>query len=58
MIQLFPIWIHKHDRSLFARIPCEDLSESRKIGADERGSIRISSRTFRDPILDRGVEPL
>jgi hypothetical protein len=52
---LFPVGIYEYYRSFFAR---EDLPQPRKIGADERGSIRISSRTFRDPVLDRSVEPL
>jgi hypothetical protein len=55
---LFPVGIYEYYRSFFARVAREDLPQPRKIGADERGSIRISSRTFRDPVLDRSVEPL
>jgi hypothetical protein len=55
---LFSVGVDEHDGSLLARIPSEDLSETRKIGADERSSVWVSGRTFRDAILDRGVEPL
>src|SRR6202451_1278676 len=55
---LFPIGTHKHDRPIFARVAREHLSKPWKVGTDEHGSIRISSRPFRDPILDRSVESL
>ncbi len=55
---LLPVGVYKHHRSIFARIPGEDLSKTWEVGADERGPIRISSGTFRYPVLDRSVEPL
>jgi hypothetical protein len=54
---LLPIWVDKYHGSIFTRIPGKDLAKTRKIGADERSSVWISSRTFRDAVLDRGVEP-
>jgi hypothetical protein len=55
---LLAIGVNEHHRSFFEGIPREDLSETWKVGADERSSIRISSRTFRDPVLDRGIKAL
>jgi hypothetical protein len=55
---LLPIWEYEHHGSILTRIPREDLAKTWNIGADERGSVWISSRTLRDAILYRGVEPL
>ena len=55
---LLTVGVHEHDRSIFARVFGKDRAETRKIGAHERRSIRISSRTFGDPVLDRGIKPL
>jgi hypothetical protein len=55
---LLAVGVHEHDRSIFARVFREDRAETWKVGAHERGSIRISSRTFGNPVLDRGIEPL
>lgn len=54
---LLPIWVHEHHCSIFTRIPRKDLAKTWKIGANERSSVWISSRTFRDAVLDRSVEP-
>jgi hypothetical protein len=55
---LLTIRVHEHHSSIFPRIPCKDLAKSWKVGANERGSVWISSGTFRDAVLYRGVEPL
>ncbi len=55
---LLPIWVDEYHGSIFARIPGKDLAETWKIGTDERSSVWISSRTFRDAVLYRGIEPL
>jgi hypothetical protein len=54
---LFSVGIDEYDCSPFASIAREDLSETWKIGADECSAIWVSSRTFRDAVLYRGVEP-
>jgi len=55
---LLAVGIHEHHGPFFARVPREDVSKAGKIGTNERSSFRISSRTSRDPVLDRGIEPL
>jgi hypothetical protein len=55
---LFPIGIHEDHRSLFARALREDRSEAWEIAAHEYSSVWVPRRPFRDPVLDRGVEPL
>ncbi|MGH2878997.1 MAG: hypothetical protein ACRDK4_05235 [Solirubrobacteraceae bacterium] len=55
---LLAIGVHKHDGSVFPRVPGKDLTKAWKIGAYERRSGWISSGTFRDAVLYSGVEPL
>ncbi|MGC2375301.1 MAG: hypothetical protein WA484_15640 [Solirubrobacteraceae bacterium] len=55
---LLPIWVYEHHGSIFARIPRKDLAKTWKVGADERSTVWVSSRTFRDAVLYRSVEPL
>jgi hypothetical protein len=55
---LLPIWIYEHHGSILTCIPRKDLTKAWKVGADERSSVWISSGTFRNAILYRGVEPL
>jgi hypothetical protein len=55
---LLAIWVYEYYSSIFTRVAREDLAQTRNIGADERGSVWISSRTSRDAVLNRGVEPL
>jgi hypothetical protein len=55
---LISIGIDEHHRTIFTRVPRKDLAKPWEIGADERSSIWISSRTFRYAVLYRGVEPL
>jgi len=55
---LLPIGVHEHHSAIFARIIRKDLAKTRKVRAHKSGPVWISSGTFSDTVLDRGVEPL
>ncbi len=55
---LLPIGIDEHHGSCFACMSRKDLAKTRKIGAYKHRAAWISSGTFGDAILDRGIEPL
>lgn len=55
---LFAIRVHEHHGSTFTRVARKDLAKAWKIGADERSSVWVSSRPFRDAVLYGRVEPL
>jgi hypothetical protein len=55
---LLPVGVYEHHGSGLTCMLRKDLAKPWKIGAYEHSSVWISSRTFRNAVLYRGVEPL
>lgn len=55
---LLAVRVYEHHGSGFACMSRKDLAKTRKIGSHKYSAAGISSGTFGDAILERGIEPL